>query len=546
MIKRNHVLDQTHAWDSFLLLDINMHDKNSITKAEIEQIVYGDDKHEPWPSTDIDAGRWISHRLINQAHFVSTSSAGGNWYFWNGALHEYDESEQLDDQLAQAFADALKKACNKLKAVARKSGLSDDDMKPLASVKAYAERLRSEAGLSRLRSRLRREFGVEPGYFDKDQQWAVLSDGRVIDLYDIEEGINILDPDPKRPVTRALGATLSENLNAATPRWTKALNQWLPSKEEQKYLQMAAGAALLGRGDAKNIVALVGVSNTGKSTYLNIIKGIFGGYQGQLPSTAIVQKYGGNTNFEQAKARGVRLLWLSEPQNTRTDDAFLENLAGGGETITTASKGKDSVDWHAQCVLHIASNHTPRIDTKDGAIVDRINIVAFNNVFKPGPGKVIGLDKQILADEAEGILLWILAGAGMYIKNGRQIIVPDSIKQRGQDNVVESSVSLRWLYEMIADGAYTVDTGVPLSHMVTPKEAYQSFQDWCFSQGETRVPTKKVWQDEIEALTKRPASVPRDKRSMGNARVWGVMHSKSAKPTTEEADEFWSMITNAQ
>jgi putative DNA primase/helicase len=331
-----------------------------------------------------------------------------------------------------------------------------------------------------------------------------------------------------------------------TPMWTKALNEWLPSKEEQKYLQMAAGAALLGRGNAKNIVALVGVSNTGKSTYLNTIKNVFGGYEGQLPSTAIVQKYGGNTNFEQATARGIRLLWLSEPQNTKTDDAFLKNLAGGGEAITTSEKGKDSVSWKAQCVLHIASNHNPKISTDDDAIVQRMNIVAFNHVFKPGPDMVVGLEDELFANEAEGILMWIIMGAGLYIKNRMQIIVPESIKKRAEDNVVESSAPLRWLADVQAERTYKVDVDIAQTKMVKPKEAYFDFQQWCVEKGEKTTPSQKQWLKEVEASTGRKTP---DGRPGGSARVWGLVHvpvGERALSALPDDEQYWSIVAGAQ
>lgn len=490
------------------------------------------------PSTDLDSGNMIREMFGKLFTFIPTSRSGGDWYFWNGAVHQADPVNRIDDYLAEALANFLQDvgayAADKYDA----KNFSKDDQDAvvgyLKNLRKYARGVRSNGGLYHLKSRITAVFTEAPDYFDHDQQWAVMSNGKVLDLTDIHG--DFLEPDPSRPVLRQLGVSLDVDNIGASPLWDASLDAWI-SKDEQDYLQLAAGAAMLGRGDAKNIVSLVGISNTGKSTYLNVMKEVFGTYAGALPATAIVQKYGGGVNFEQHKARGKRFLYLSEPQKQRTDDAFLKNLAGAGDTIPTAAKGKDSVEWHAQCVLHIASNHTLQIDTRDNAIVERINIVGFDNVFSADtPGRVDRLDKKLVEQEGAQILLWILVGAEKYNELGK-IPVPDSIKARAQDNVVESSAPLRWLNSTIVDQRYKIEPFANGSSMVKPKDAYAEFRLWCFEMGEKSTPDQKTWLKEIETFTKRPAD-KKDQRPGGYARVWGVVPVQAAAPARATTPSF--------
>lgn len=479
------------------------------------------------PLNDDIASQWVRDHLNDHFTFIPTTKASGKWYFWNGAFHEEDKRGVTSDMLAVHFARSL----NRVMADIRVQIMTSDNFtkedkdaltKALEPGIRYGNNAQNERGISALRKRIQLMCSKDPNYFDNDQQYIVFKNGKVIDQMG---DIKILhDPDPRRPVSKTLGIIHVPNCGVPQ-RWLSALDQWVPDKEVQRYLQVAAGAAMSGRGDAKNIVVLVGVSNTGKSTYINILKEIFGdgehGYAGVLPATAIVQKYGGTSNFEQYKARGKRFLYLSEPQNTKTDDAFLKNLSGGGETITTAEKGQNTADWVAQCVLHIASNHVPKFDTHDMATVDRMNLVGFDHVFKnTNQGSAGNFASELVDEEGGGIFQWIMEGMKIYDKLG-YIPVPESIKSDSTSNVIESSAPLRWLQEVVDDDQYIIDTTAFMVDMVEPKEAYLEFQQWCFDNSE-RVVSKKIWLSEIERFNKMPKS-KKGVRSGGKSRVWGLV-----------------------
>ncbi|MFE4078219.1 phage/plasmid primase, P4 family [Paenarthrobacter sp. YIM B13468] len=480
------------------------------------------------PLTDLDAARTLAQIFEHHLTFIPHSTNGGDWYVWNGIVHSKDERGLVDDYLATEFANALKATADYATNYLNNSTMSDEDKaaarKGMAELFRYAKSIRSAGGLKNLKTRIRYEFQQAPEFFDHDQRWAVMSDGRVIDLENIDA--EPLAPSPKLPVSRHLGVTQTGSwLSPETypKKWGQALSDWTPDEGVQDYLRIAAGAALLGKGDAKNIVTLVGLSHTGKSTYINVLREVFGTYAGELPPTAIVQKYGGAANFEQHKARGKRFLYLSEPQKQRTDDAFLKALAGGGDTITTSKKGQDGVEWQAQCVLHIAANHIPKFDTTDNAIVGRMNIVGFDHVFEPDAmDRNKNLVRELIDQEGSGIMFWILAGAREYLEIGH-IPVPESIRKRSQENVVESSAPLMWLNDMVESGVLVIDKHAYMSDMMTPKDAYPMFQNWCFENGEPSV-KQKDWLKDIEAFNKMPAD-RKGKRPGGHARVWGVRKS---------------------
>lgn len=458
------------------------------------------------PLSDMDVAAFMADIFGERIHY----NGAQGWFEWDGTVHQRDYTDTLGIALATRFSRALSKVTDAVRSeIARWSDQTDRErgMKFLAPALTYLERTKNNAGMRGLTSVLRDVFTVDNNYFDRDHMWAVMRDGRVIHLAKSIgfERLIIEEPSPARPVTRKLGVSVEEGVTGRPERFLRYLRATVSSDEEITYLQTAAGAALLGEGTAKNIPHLVGPPHTFKSVYLATLDQVFGDYAGTLPATALVARYGGGTNFAQSRARGVRFLWLSEPQTTRTDDAFLKNLSGGGEPINTEEKGKDSVAWKAQCVLHIAANHIVKFDSRDTAIVSRMNIVEFNNQVKE-EDIIPDLHSELVDHEGDEIFMWIFEGALRYA-NENVIKVPAIIRDRGQDHVVESSPVLRWLKEMVADGELVRLEKQVKSHMVKEKDAWAKFEQWCFDNMEPKRINKRDWLSEIYAYLGVPKHV---------------------------------------
>jgi hypothetical protein len=454
--------------------------------------------------------------------YRTTAATRGEWFVWDGRVHVL-EPRSVDDLLVTSFIDAYEN-------IAEKFFVGDELTKARERIRKWS----TSGQIRALKERVREELRVPQDTFDKDRRWLVMRDGYVLDLWMIDD--EPLPPDPSRPVTRCLGVCLQDyeehwsidkndemvmHPDDLTPyRWLTWLDETLPLKEEQLYLQEALGAALLGSGDAKNIVHLVGKKNTGKSTLLNIGVGVFGaksanGYAGTLPSSALMKTYSG-ANFAQREAKGVRFLKISEPSTERTDDAFLKNLAGGGEHIVTEQKNRDPEEWLAECVLFIAANSVVKFDVHDKALSERVNILEFNHVIE----KVdVDFVPQLLVKEGGLILSWIIEGAKRYQYQGH-IVVPQSIKDRAISHVVASSGPLRWLEEMVETGRYTIDLNRPRSHYVNRANAYSEYVNWCVALKEKEA-SQSDWQAEIHSMHDAPSDAL--KKSNGTKRLFGVL-----------------------
>jgi P4 family phage/plasmid primase-like protien len=471
---------------------------------EVEMLIHAILRDRWYISNDRDAAAFLRETYKNSITY--TGSEG--WYEWSGTKHELDERVQI----------------GKNKAVALSYALSDDFV---SSDGGYAVSLRTKKNWYALADAFRDAKTVSNTYFDSDARWLALPSGQVIDLELSMAGNKIVtvDADPGMPITKTLGVDLDYVNKATKPtEFLACLMQTIGDEEQIEFLQTAAGAALLGTGKAKSIVHLVGPPNSFKSAYLRLMDRVFGNYSGTIPKEALVKKYGGGTNFAQAKARGVRFLWLSEPDTERTDDSFLKNLSGGGDPVSTEEKGKQSVSWKAQCVLHIAANSIVKFDTRDVAIVNRMNIVRFNHAVD-NDDIDFDLEDRIFENEGSALLLWIIDGARRYLREGLK--VPDGVRKNANAHVDETSAVKMWLQDMATEGRFAVETDAPTTTMATLSEAWTNFQKWSEDSREGSRMKKTTFKNDLYNALEVPAD-KRDPKWMvkGYHRVYGLVSTE--------------------
>lgn len=454
------------------------------------------------PSTDLDMAKALGGIFHNQFCYLPEGKGVGSWFAWDGTVWVRIASAKFGTHLARFGAEYLDRVVEGsfttsdptgLPALleAMKNDMDEDAYKATVTprakdIRTYANKLRSDSGMGHLENQLCVEMERPSDYFDNDTDFIVFSDGTVR-LTSDPLG-QTYAPDPARPVSKKLAVSPGQH-DTAPQAWAMSLNQWQPNADDQLYLQVAAGAALLGQGNTKNIVCIFGQSNTGKSTYARTLSNVFGQYSATMSPTGIESTMG--PNWEQAEARGSRFLLVEEPSKKKTDDSFLKNFAGGGGLVKTQEKGKSPISWRPQAVLHMTSNVKPSIDTGDTGIVQRMNFVEFTHVFAYGQDNP-NLDyEDTLYDIAGGAILnWILEGAAKYLELDR-IPLSQSIIENTNENVANNSTGIQWAEAMIANIDYSLsctrlvqlETGAPTSQAMVRSKAHKAYKHWCMTEG---------------------------------------------------------------
>lgn len=492
------------------------------------------------PVTDLEALRYILEEQASRFIYSAVPGQKGVWYFWDNTCY-VQTFEDIAQKSIKSLASGFENLINEGLFFANNPTTSKEDsekaLKIIQGLKANYKYYSGATGIRNV-SYVMKLDGVNPNKFEYDNDYIVMENGWVISTKDVTA--TPMAPSPERLVARKLGVNLNGTNNQ--PTWfLSVMEEWGLSKDEIEYLQYAAGCAILGKGGAKNIPTLYGLSNTSKSTYISIMSKVFGSYAGILGAGALVDRPGG-TNFEQHTARGKRFIYVEEPKNGKLDDAFLKGFANGKELaeVNTQRKGKDVDSWNVQGVLHIVANKIPQMDTHDDAIVGRIDIVEFTKVYPTNAkGTDPYIDEKIFAAEGPQILLWILEGAIKFLNNRKMFKKPESIVRRALNNVADSSPAITWLMHKIEVGEYVEDyTAKPTNMAAISKELYShEFRNWCVSEGimDKDIPTRKEWILQINRYMKEPPLKESEKRPGGVRRFWGIVPSaklriKNAQP----------------
>lgn len=378
---------------------------------------------------------------------------------------------------------------------------SDDDSKKI--MKDFAKKL---AGASSAQSvlnwaRCDPRMLCREEDFDPDPNLVTVGNG-VLNL----ETRELHPHDPKFMNTKLLGA--SYDPDAKAPRWEKFLEDILPDAEVRGYIQRAIGHTLTGKAEQRALFLLHGKSGTGKSQFIRAMELMFG----DLAETAAAATFTSSaknatiTN-DLNDLKGSRFVSLSElEQDERMQEASLKRITGS-DTAKSRALWQENTKWKVQFTLWMATNHLPRLNSDDNAIWRRVKPIAFNRVAEENGGEVLSIAEKIFAEEASGILNWMLDGVQAYLAEGLGDIEP--IKQGVIDYRNEVDVVQQFMRDGEAEGQILVGDE---SHRVTVRVLHQHYVSWSRRNNMSPLGERRFSQ--------RVSSLGYDKKVMTAGTVW--------------------------
>lgn len=242
---------------------------------------------------------------------------------------------------------------------------------------------------------------------------ALNTPGGVIDL---KSGA-LAPHDPKNYFTKITAVEYSEN--ADCPRWTAFLDDIFGGdKDLIRYVQKAVGYSLTGATSEQCAFFLYGTGRNGKSTFLDIIRDIFGDYAANIqPETIMARNSQGSAiNSDIARLKGARLVTSVEPnEGVRINEGLLKQLTGD-DTVTARKLYGDEFEFKPEFKLWMATNHKPVIRGTDTGIWRRIHMIPFT--VQIPEEKIDRRLKYKLAAEMTGIFRWAVEGCLLWQKEG--------------------------------------------------------------------------------------------------------------------------------
>lgn len=207
--------------------------------------------------------------------------------------------------------------------------------------------------------------------------------------------------------------------NADCPMWRRFLDDIFDGdKELIRYIQKAVGYSMTGDTSEQCVFFLYGTGRNGKSTFLDVLREIFGDYVSNIqPETIMVKNSMGNgINSDIARLKGARMVTTVEPnEGVRLNEGLIKQLTGD-DAVTARKLYGNEFEFKPEFKLWMATNHKPIIRGTDDGIWRRIHMIPFT-VQIP----VDKVDRQLkskLEREYPAILRWAVEGCLLWQREG--------------------------------------------------------------------------------------------------------------------------------
>jgi len=379
------------------------------------------------------------------------------WFFFNGSTWEHDRTERFEQGVIHLLCEGGKAA------------RAEDNTELTKWIRSMGRA--SSPNLARW-ARSDPRIAVVREQFDQRRHLITLSNG----VFDLDTATFTNGHNPKLLLTKKVSITYDKD--AAAPRWDRFLSQVLPDEGVRGYIQRAAGLTLLGDADERALFLLHGKSGTGKSQFIRVMELLFGGFAETASSSTFnaSSKTATLTN-DLNDLRGKRFVSLSElDQDERLNESLVKRLTGG-DTAKSRGLYQENKQWRVEFMMWMATNYLPRLNSDDNAIWKRVKPIEFpTEVSTLGPEEN-GIAEKIFAEEASGILNWLLEGVRMYQEHGL-----DDLPQ-----ITEAVASYRRDVDSVAqfmDAAVEDHTIVkdPAQQMPS-RNLHVMYQNWCNGNG---------------------------------------------------------------
>jgi len=306
--------------------------------------------------------------------------------------------------------------------------------KVMNSEVAFLLKYRNDSNIKKTIRRVRTLLDVPPNLLDANNDLIGVRNG----VYNMRTG-TLEEPKPEHYITQR--SNVMFDAKAKCPKFKAFLHMIFEGDEELiHYIQAIMGYMLTGHVDRQEFYIFWGEGQNGKSTLINFIRHMLGSLATGLMDSTLFENTGANAEYDIASCSGKRLVIGDEMESgSRLNARMLKRLTGD-KIKKTRDIYEKAFDFDVRFKLVIICNKKPRIDVYDEAIKRRVRFIPFNYRI-PDEMRVLDFDGKLLAEEASGILNFMLEGAKVYMAG--QIVEPKTLTRatkgyfKGQDSVDE-------------------------------------------------------------------------------------------------------------
>ena len=285
---------------------------------------------------------------------------------------------------------------------------------------------------------------------------------------------------------------------AEAPRWEQFLHQIFAGDTELiRFMQRACGMSLIGENRHHLLLVLHGTGANGKSTFLRTLRHVFGSYGGAIPRDALLAR-----RHQQDAARtaysalvGLRFATLEELSDEVSLSVVAVKDLTSGNPMQVRALYENYREVQLGVTPFVATNTKPSIHEHTEGTWRRLRLVPFNVVIPPERRDPELGEK--LAQEADGILRWLVDGLRDYWAHGLQ--EPPAVVEATREYRSEQDVLEGFLNECCEVSPRALTPSAELS---------EAYRQWALAQGER----------EEELLSERAFGQRLTKRGFATAR----------------------------
>lgn len=421
-----------------------------------------------------------AHRLQDKfGSLIRYSYNRRKWFYWNGKTWLADDSGEV-----KKFADII---CDDIK----REGLLEQDEKTQADLLKWANRTASSKGKEAMIKECQHLPGIPVSQEEMDSYADYVNcQNGIVNLRNGE----LLPHDSAFMMSRICNSDYDPS-GKKPELWLKFLDEITgEDKQLQEYIQRCLGYSLTGNTSEQCVYFLYGIGNNGKSTFLDTISDLFGGYASNTqPETIMMRKWSDNgAGSDIARLKGARFVTSEEPtEGVRLNEGLIKQLTGGSKVTCRFLYG-DEFEYTPEFKIWLATNHKPIVRGTDVGIWRRIKLIPFEvNIPKEKVDKNL---KQKFKKEFPQILHWVVEGCMKWRKNGinEPSCVLDAVKEYKQ----EMDLLAGFVEECI-----TID--YESGERVPAKELFEAYLKWARENNEYEMSSKKFFSEIIKKLPER-------------------------------------------
>lgn len=413
-----------------------------------------------------------AHRLFDKyGDIIRYSYNRKRWYYWDGKLWRIDDSGEIK-KLADIICDDIKR-----------EAFLEQDEKTQADMLKWANKTASSRGKEAMIKECQHLEGIPAGTDDFDSYPDYLNcQNGVVNLRNGE----LIPHDANFMMAKITHSEIAP-VGEKPKRWLKFLDDVTNhDKELQDYIQKCVGYSLSGSTREQCAYFLYGIGNNGKSTFLDTIADMLGGYASNTqPETIMMRKWGdGGANSDIARLKSARFVTSEEPtEGVRLNEGLLKQLTGGSKVTCRFLYG-DEFEYMPEFKIWVATNHKPIIRGTDLGIWRRIKLIPFEvNIPKDKVDKNL---KYKLRREMPQILRWAIDGCIKWQREG--IKEPKCVQEAVKDYKQEMDLLAGFLEQC-------VEIDYDCKDKIMASELFRLYSRWAQENNEYEMSSKKFYKE---------------------------------------------------